>query len=295
LAMAEAFYALPVAETAEFVVMAMANPDDSHAITELERLLGASVEPRPARVSELKQALLRLRSTAPAEPEPIPLRAAAKAPQRQAAPAEPTPLATRASERDDPPSGTVALPLLRTKPADRTFARPSEDSWDATPIETPISSARPGDIGPVLAALRQAESRDHAVALACRGVTRIARLGVLLGLRRGVLRGWDGFGDGISQDAIRNLWIPTSSPSMFRDVVDQIQPYRGAYGASAADNLFRAAIGSRGGVVSLHPVTVTSQVVAVLCADEPSQPDDELVSVLAHAAGEALTRLARSE
>ncbi|MEM6959664.1 MAG: hypothetical protein AAF645_28530, partial [Myxococcota bacterium] len=216
LAMAEAFYALPVAETAEFVVMAMANPDDSHAITELERLLGASVEPRPARVSELKQALLRLRSTAPAEPEPIPLRAAAKAPQRQAAPAEPTPLATRASERDDPPSGTVALPLLRTKPADRTFARPSEDSWDATPIETPISSARPGDIGPVLAALRQAESRDHAVALACRGVTRIARLGVLLGLRRGVLRGWDGFGDGISQDAIRNLWIPTSSPSMFR-------------------------------------------------------------------------------
>lgn len=131
----------------------------------------------------------------------------------------------------------------------------------------PARGMRPPPIGGTLAAIRASHDRDEIVALACRGALTVCRASILLALRKGVLKGWDGAGAGLTRDVVRNLWIPTNSPSMFRDVVARGEPYEGPHRASAADNLFRAAVGSRGGEVSIQPVVLAGKTVAVFAAD----------------------------
>ena len=80
---------------------------------------------------------------------------------------------------------------------------------------------------------------------------------------------------------------------MFRMVVDVKDIYRGPFGGSAADHLYRAAIGSRGGNVEIHPVDVQGTVVAVLCADDPTPDPTVSLGVIAHAMGEALARMVK--
>jgi hypothetical protein len=149
------------------------------------------------------------------------------------------------------------------------------------------------DIGATLANIRGATTRDQVVALTCEGVLTVSRAAVFLALRKGVLRGWTGVGTGIAADAIRNLWLPASSPSMFKQVLESGAPHEGAYGTTAADNLYRAATGSRGGRISIQPVQVGGRVVALLCADEVAfaAAGYERIGVLAHAAGQAFKRL----
>lgn len=161
--------------------------------------------------------------------------------------------------------------------------------WTSRPHRPP----RPAPIGGTLAAIRASRDRDEVVELACRGALTVSRATVLLALRKGVLKGWDGAGPGVSRDAVRNLWIPTNSPSMFRVVVTRREPYVGPHGTSAADGLFRAALGSRGGSVVLMPVAVTGKVVAVLAADDVrfEREGVERIEILARAVGEALERI----
>ncbi len=141
--------------------------------------------------------------------------------------------------------------------------------------------------------MRASRDRDEVVELACHGALTVSRAAVLLALRKGVLKGWDGAGAGLSRDAVRNLWLPTSSPSMFRDVMQTGEPYVGAPGTSAADGLFRAAIGGRGGVVVLMPIGVGGKVVAVLAADDVTfgPLGVERIEILARAVGEAFERI----
>ncbi|MCB9591601.1 MAG: hypothetical protein H6719_02610 [Sandaracinaceae bacterium] len=157
----------------------------------------------------------------------------------------------------------------------------------------PPKPAKLPEIGGTLSAIRASRDRDEVVELACQGALTISRATVLLALRKGVLKGWSGAGAGISADAVRNLWIPTSSPSMFRDVVAKREAYHGPSGTAAADGLFRAALGSRGGPVSLHPVVVASKLVAVLSADDVRFGDAgrERIETLARAVSEAFERI----
>ena len=80
---------------------------------------------------------------------------------------------------------------------------------------------------------------------------------------------------------------------MFRDVALHQVPYAGAHGTSAADGLFRAALGSRGGEVALMPVLVGGKLVAILAASEVrfGAAGVERVETLARAVSEALTRI----
>lgn len=157
----------------------------------------------------------------------------------------------------------------------------------------PRSAAKIPEIGGTLAAMRAARDRDEVVTLACQGALTVSRAAVLLALRKTVLKGWGGAGAGVSMDAVRNLWIPTSSPSMFRDVVARLEPYHGSPGTAAADGLFRATLGSRGGPVSVHPVLVGSKLVGVLAADDMRFGEDgrDRIETIARAASEALERI----
>lgn len=174
-----------------------------------------------------------------------------------------------------------------------------ENRVDADKIEKRFSPprrsrpARPPEVGRTLASMRATTDRDEVVRLACDAAAGVCRAAVLLTLRKTVLKGWAGAGDNVSPTAIRNLWIPTSSPSMFRDVVQRVAPYRGPPGNTAADGLFRAALGSRGGEIVLQPVLVSGRLVGVLAADDLAfgTAGAERIEQLARAVGEALERI----
>lgn len=209
------------------------------------------------------------------------------------------------------PTSSAPPPPPSTRPSasPKSIIPPEHASWDLDALDAPENKvdpvkmralaspqkrpARPSPVGGTLAAIRASRERDEVVELACRGALTVCRAAVLLALRKGVLKGWDGAGAGVTRDVVRNLWIPTNSPSAFRDVVAHGEPYAGAHGTSAADGLFRAAVGSRGGTVVLMPVSVGGKVVAVLGADDVRYEREgvERLEILAHAIGEAFERI----
>ncbi len=97
------------------------------------------------------------------------------------------------------------VPKTETNKADASVMRMIDAS-------APKRPARPSPIGGTLAALRGSNQRDEVVELACHGALTVCRAAVLLALRKGVLKGLDGAGPGISKDAVANIWIPTSGP-----------------------------------------------------------------------------------
>lgn len=250
------------------------------------------------------------------EPEPQPARAAEPEPEAPKTKPMPMPLAdpTKPQTSDGPrkgpkksktktkPMAAATRPANFPKPKTKSIIPPSEASWadlgagfadsrEGAKTVRQESNAREFDIGAVLSSIRASMDRDAIVRIACEACTTVARSAIFLALRKGVLRGWEGVGPGIAGDAIRNLWIPATAPSMFKTVLETSEPHRGSYGTSAADNLYRAATGSRGGRLIIQPVMVAGNIVAVLCADGVQQDADERVEVLAHAVGQALKRL----
>jgi hypothetical protein len=110
-----------------------------------------------------------------------------------------------------------------------------------------------------------------------------------------VLKGWDGRGQGVSSEAVRNLWIPVRSPGLLRDVLESGDHHVGPHGDTAADQLFRAAIAGGNGTLVIEGVRVAGRTVALLCADGVTDHPRaiERVEVVARATAEALERLVR--
>lgn len=190
-------------------------------------------------------------------------------------------------------------PAPTPPPTPRSILSDHEASWSDLAAPDPVAIAPSvanrrtlPEIGATLANLRASRDRDAIVRLACEAASSVARTTVFLALRKGVLRGWEGTGS-VSPDALRNLWIPASSPSVFQRVIEAGEPHRGPHGTTAADKLFRAATGSRGSVLVVEPIRVGDRVVAVLCADDPrfGPAGIERLEALAHAVGAALERV----
>lgn len=165
-----------------------------------------------------------------------------------------------ADERWDAPSHTPRAPRAARSAPNKLAARAARA---LVPVKAPL-----GEVRGSLVAIRHSGDRDEIVRLALEGALSVARSGVFFALRKGVLRGWDGLGAGVSADSARNLWIPTSTPSLFQRVVEAGAGYFGPYGTAIADGLFRAAVGSRGGEVALLPVKVSGKVVGLLACDD---------------------------
>jgi hypothetical protein len=290
------------------VVKTFANPDTKRAqwVKPQEDVIAQTAEyprpppsipPDPARGHEPRKTAPMLEAVDPS-PSVVPVGAP---PPRSSPPAvafaDPNPPARAASEpaaseeRWDLPS----QPAVATRaPSVRPAAREAANKLGArAAADLPTLKAAPGEIGTVLAAIRGAEDRDQVVKLACEGATSVCRTAVFFALRKGVLKGWDGNGPGIRRDSVRNLWIPTSSPSTFKKVLDTRQGHIGPYGTSIADGLFRAAVGSRGGDLMIQPVLVGGKAVGFLCADDlrPGPIGAHRVEVLAQAVADAFVRI----
>ena len=214
-------------------------------------------------------------------------------PDDDGAGAEPSP------RSDVPPPedrwGDLSTPSSAPPPQPSSRPPSAKLSWRArASIRVPAPVSRPpGEIGTVLAGIRGAGRRDEILRLACEGAMTVGRCAVLLAVRRGNLVGRVAVGAGVSEEAIRNLVIPVSSPSIFQSVVTRGEPHHGPLGHAAADVLFRAAVGSRGGDALAVPIVLSGRTAAVLCVDDLRHGDEgrQRVEVLAHAVGEAFKRI----
>ena len=203
----------------------------------------------------------------------------------------PPPAFVSAATQPVPPRQVSILPA-RLIASDQPIAEPAADptesgvegSWDlpnAEPLDARRSMRaqfRPSrplgvkttipDVRTAMAAIRAARTRDDVVLAALDGSLAVSRCAVFFALRKNVLKGWAGVGSGVSQDAARNLWIPTTTASLFQRVVESGDAYLGPYGSAIADGIFRAAVGSRGGDVVLQPIRVGGKIVGVLACDD---------------------------
>jgi hypothetical protein len=190
-----------------------------------------------------------------------------------------------------PLSTHVPLPIVSSPPS----FFPSEPA----PASSELAPGRPVEqaeavsdsaIESRLTELLRASSRDEAVRLACQACLVLSRGAAFLALRKGVFRGWDGAGEDVTSASIRSLWVPASNPSVLNEVLHSGKAFRGAYGQTAADHLFRAAFGSHGREVVICPVLIGSRMVGVLCANDPAA-DTRVIELIASSLGQAFERL----
>lgn len=208
----------------------------------------------------------------------------------------PTPLPPKRRGRSSSGEHWV-LPPAGPFPARDQLARPPEPSparVDLRRTDPDIARASStGDLGSLLAVMRTARDRDSVVAAALEALMTTARRAIFLVVKRDVLQGWDGRGPLISTDALRNLWIPVSSPSVFRDIVEAGAVYRGPAGTTTADAIFLTAVAGRPEEVILQPVVVRGRVVGVLYCEDPAygRAASERAEVIARACCDAFERI----
>ncbi|QQR88943.1 MAG: hypothetical protein IPJ88_12020 [Myxococcales bacterium] len=157
------------------------------------------------------------------------------------------------------------------------------------PTPTPV----PPDAGPTLASIRASRDSDQVLRFACYGAAAVANAAVAMVLRKGMLEGREAAGLGVPKEAIRKIWIPTESPSVFHEVLSSGESYHGPHGQSAADILFRTATGSTGQELLVEPMFLHGRIVALLCVDGVRFEGlgKERVRTLSYAVSEALARI----
>jgi hypothetical protein len=205
----------------------------------------------------------------------------------------------------------LGLPSEGDRPETRAVEAVSEERVKPeTPLPPPKLSLRArklirasprkpsrAEFGGLLVTIRQSHDRDEIVEVACEAFARFGRAVVFLALARGILKGRHAIGVGLTRDAIRNLWIPATSPSTFKAALDAKEPWRGPHGPTAADQVFRAAIGSRGRELALWPIVVAGKAVALVAVDDPADPEfaQELFDSIAASLGDAFQRIILTE
>lgn len=286
---AHACCAVPVRESPAGVVVAMANPRNEEAVRVIEDLLCDAVVPIVAKLSDLQSALRVLYPQA----SPTPLRREPLDDESRKAPKLASPNTRSGPPKTGRDSGlSLSALVTKTSPAwDR--------AWDAVPQSALTSLYAPSqdefernnaNLNRARARFAMAQTRDELVQLACDACLNIARAAAFLALRKGVLRGWYAVGEELDPASIQSLWVPSSNPSMLTDVVGTGTAFRGPYGQTAADHLFRAALGGRGEQVSIAPVLIGDRLIGLLCANDPFGPPDAVAQIAADV-GKSLQRM----
>jgi len=310
--------AMPLRPSPAGAIVAMADPTDDDAVAKLSEALGGSVLPTVAKLSDLLESIDR--AYPPDRPtlvtDPLALAGSRAAPASDPSLSElastASPVWDRAWSRSTterevsltPKSSHIPLPVVSRSLTPHSSARPPGALPSVGPSSTPSSSVRPATVKPrtvsdsafdaPLEELRHVTSRDEVARVACQACLATARGAAFLALRKGVFRGWDGAGEDVTSAGVRSLWVPASNPSILNEVLHTGRIFRGAYGQTAADHLFRAAFGSQGREVVIIPVMIGSRMVGVLCANDPAA-DTSALERVAEAMGQAFERLIVSQ
>jgi hypothetical protein len=112
-------------------------------------------------------------------------------------------------------------------------------------------------------------------------------------VRNQEIRGFEIKGDLTNKSAIRSFWLPLSSPSTLRRVVNNRQIHLGALSGDSADMVLSAAFGGRSTRVLAIPIEIRERVVGILYADKlgSNMPPWDKLMQLASAMGDNFMRL----
>lgn len=222
-------------------------------------------------------------------------------------------------ERRSPSGSFEAVPPAETtSPREPVSDVEALERWDVGPTAHPprtvaVSAAAPreintrrrydrdprplpqpyDDIGAAVAAVKSATTRERVVETLLHATLAHARQAFCFRLREGRLEGMDSAGSSLGALAVRRIVLPLSTSSTLHQVLTEGRPHFGALYAGATDQVLRAAIGSRGGRVSMHGLWIEGRPVALLVADDvrTGEIGHERIGALAHAASTALRRL----
>ena len=148
-----------------------------------------------------------------------------------------------------------------------------------------------------LSELNAATDRDQVARICVEALTSLADRAAFFVVKKGVIQGWDGASAspslaGISKEALRNLWIPQTTRSVFRSAIESGGTFVGQLSESSADSILAATLGGRPMDVIVTVIEVRSRVVGFLYAD-PYADSEELsfrMRELGSAAAAALER-----
>ncbi len=212
-------------------------------------------------------------------------------PTEPAPPPEPIPQLHDSLDDENEDEGQPVLLLTKKKvdePAPILLTKPVAPP----PVEPPASSTtgttqtRERDTLPQfqavalpdapLAALRAAVNREEIAVILLDYFSQLSARTILLAAQKEMLTGKDG--RNVEASMVRQLAVPLSASSIFRDVVASRLPYRGPLPGAGGDLAFAHTLGGVRGDILIMPVAVRDRIVAVVYADgtRPPLPDAAL-------------------
>ena len=279
LEMAEALFAWPVRLGGSGLVVAMADPSDSHALDEVGYGVRERVCPAVGRVMDLCALFDR-------QPRP----------KRRTGPIELVRL--RPSELPSGEEGRDAVPVPLVRQKSTLPPAILSDRWDERPRGRPSTAPRtpsspPGDLGAFLVELRTFVDPAQMLAQCCHAARLLGRASVFLVERRRALEARAASGPMLTARTLEGFRISLTAPSVFATVIDTQARHVGEHGATEADVSFRQAIGSIGGTLLCEPVFVGGRTVGILCVDDLryGPAGFSRAQAIAEAAGEGLRRM----
>jgi MshEN domain len=313
--MAAEFRVVPVEmDTDGAVVLAMADPSDNHAVDEVAFFADRFVVRAVASETVIREAIerfYRVRITSPPTsarthaPERPPLKAPPPIVHRPAPAPTPAPppkptiaeldeqivLLTKVKRSEETP-----LPIPVPPPDDYVpqYAPPDEPILLTKPKDRERRDTLPGLTRPVpdppLAVLKVTAHRDDIANVLLDYIAQLTKRSILFVVKKDLLVGQHARGE--DPNVVSEMGIDISAPSIFRDVIASQLPYRGPLPATPANRAFAMALGGVGSEVVIMPITVRSRIIAVLFADQATQPlPDAALLATTREAGIAYERL----
>jgi hypothetical protein len=173
------------------------------------------------------------------------------------------------------------------RPAEARAAPPAALARDRTPISRVMPAPQPAPAPPppppaapdadrlreTAQRLLAAEAREDIAEILLNTVGQFFRRRLLFFLQRDRIVGWDGWGDQIDRERVKNVLLPIESLSLFTAVKDGARPYRGPVADLPANRRLFEDLGlSIPPEIVLLPVVLKGRVVAVIYGDNGGAP-----------------------
>jgi len=116
--------------------------------------------------------------------------------------------------------------------------------------------------------IKNAKDRDEIAKVLIRFSLSFVNRASLFIVKKDMLVGWVGAGEGITSEQIKGIMVPLTSPSVFRTVRETETDYFGSLPRTTVNDIFISALGGkRPRQVLLVPITVKRKLIAIFFAD----------------------------
>jgi hypothetical protein len=166
---------------------------------------------------------------------------------------------------DPSPAASLAPPVPSLRPRPREAAVPAEPPAVAPSAREPL--------GETAERLLAAETREDIAEILLNAAGRFFRRRLLFVVQRDRIVGWDGWGDQIARERVKNVLLPVESLSLFTPVRSSAIPFRGPVADLPANRRLFEDLGMKPPAeVALLPLLIKDRVVAVLYGDNGTAP-----------------------